>query len=375
MNEKELLRQYQKGEKNFFRFELSKANLKGESLRDVQLSYASLYQADLSKANLFKTILIGAVLIEAILQETMLSEAVLIWANLHKANLILADLSYAVLSEADLTGAILHEADLRQADLRGANLSEARISNTKLYGAFYNEHTQFPNNLDFTKAEMLLSKIPLQEQPEFTKIDTDQRHLVQDRIALSVLQVSLQKQQPEFIKIDTEQKHLVQDRIASSASQIPLQEQQPEFTKIDTEQGHLAQNSVASISRSLVSPEGSRISYIKLLRQSAIVGSGSYLVVLALASLIGTVWINAGFWLISLGIIIFVIFGFFAKNKLVNDNLFVVIIAVISSAIPFLLLPQFFKTLQQGLIIKFLLTIFAGVLAFIIINLYENLKK
>lgn len=99
-----LLKQYEAGERNFRKEDLSNANLFQIDLQAINLSYACLVGADLRGANLTR----------------------------------------ANLAEADLRDSCLIEADLR-----GANLSR-----TKLEGAIYNEDTEFPSGFNPEAAEM-----------------------------------------------------------------------------------------------------------------------------------------------------------------------------------------------------------------------------
>jgi uncharacterized protein YjbI with pentapeptide repeats len=158
-------------DRNFFRADLSGANLKG-----VNLSGANLYRADLRGTNLCGTNLIGANLKRADLRRTDLrktsvSGANYSWmdlsgTNFRKANLCGVDLrgldlrgmdfSYANLSranliqadlrKADLSGVNLSKANLCRADLRGANLSGTDLCETNLSGANLHE-----TNLDEAK--------------------------------------------------------------------------------------------------------------------------------------------------------------------------------------------------------------------------------
>jgi len=91
--------------------DLSRANLPGAYLRELQLPHTNLGDSDLSKADLFGADLRGANLSEAGLRGTDLSEA----------NLFAADLRQAFLFGANLRGANLYDADLPGADLSEAN--------------------------------------------------------------------------------------------------------------------------------------------------------------------------------------------------------------------------------------------------------------
>ncbi|MDJ0532939.1 MAG: DNA translocase FtsK [Xenococcaceae cyanobacterium MO_207.B15] len=99
-----LLKQYEAGERNFRRENLSNANLFEADLQGINLSHACLVGADLRGANLIR----------------------------------------ANLAEADLRDSCLIEADLRGANLQG----------TKFEGAIYDEDTEFPDDFDPEAAEM-----------------------------------------------------------------------------------------------------------------------------------------------------------------------------------------------------------------------------
>ena len=97
---------------------------------DVDLAYANFYRADLSDANLA-----GANLMWARLSKANLSDAMLQGANLARAILNDAVLEDANLEGADLTRARLIEADLRDAHLEGANLTRAKLKKANLRDA------------------------------------------------------------------------------------------------------------------------------------------------------------------------------------------------------------------------------------------------
>ena len=119
---------------------LHEANLRGAKLWDT-----NLYLADLCGADLSGSILNGAIMEMARMNEiefdgkqaikTNLKKADLRGAHLRRAELIGADLRDGKLSNADLRGANLIGADLRGATLGGTNLSEANLSNANLQGA------------------------------------------------------------------------------------------------------------------------------------------------------------------------------------------------------------------------------------------------
>jgi hypothetical protein len=101
----QILKRYQKGDRNF----------KDMDLRQVDLSGLRLFQADFSQTNLF-----GANLAESDLRQAQFSAA-----NLGQANL----------QNADLQGADFTGANLRRADLGGANIRNARFESAQMTGA------------------------------------------------------------------------------------------------------------------------------------------------------------------------------------------------------------------------------------------------
>jgi tetratricopeptide (TPR) repeat protein len=109
-----LLKQYEAGERNFRKEDLSNANLFGIDLQGINLSQACLINADLREANL---------------------------------------------TRANLTDADLSDACLMTADLRGANLNGA-----KLEGAIYNEDTEFPSGFDPEAAGMEFASLVEDEE-------------------------------------------------------------------------------------------------------------------------------------------------------------------------------------------------------------------
>lgn len=155
MTVKQLLAQYEIGDRDFSGINLPEVNLSGLKLSQINLAHGNLsvvnfsgtdlQQANLSHARLNVARLHGTNLHQAILNRTILNVANLIRANLShaklnqasliRAELIRADLSYADLIEADLSSADLREANLRQAKLIDANLSAAILQNSILNGA------------------------------------------------------------------------------------------------------------------------------------------------------------------------------------------------------------------------------------------------
>src|ERR671911_279945 len=110
-------------EPNLTRADLSGRNLSEVNLRRAELSEANLTGADLSGTNL--------------------SEANLSRADLMGANLTGAKLTGADLREADLSGA-----DLSGADLSGADLSTASLTQEELEPAIGDENTRLPAELN-----------------------------------------------------------------------------------------------------------------------------------------------------------------------------------------------------------------------------------
>ncbi len=137
MTDKELIKKYKVGERNFAGADLREADLREASLRWANLRWANLRWADLCGANLCWADLSRADLSEANLRRTDLCGTDLCGANLSEAdlseaNLRRADLSGADLSGADLSGANLSGANLSGANLRWANLCEADLDGTCL---------------------------------------------------------------------------------------------------------------------------------------------------------------------------------------------------------------------------------------------------
>jgi uncharacterized protein YjbI with pentapeptide repeats len=119
-SEKDLVRLYGEGKRNFSRVDLQSAHLQGVRLQNIRLIMANLQGANLQGANLVEAKLRGA--------------------DLNKANLYNADLRKADLRKTDLRKADLRETDLRGADLWGANLLGARLTGAKL-----DDETQIEN--------------------------------------------------------------------------------------------------------------------------------------------------------------------------------------------------------------------------------------
>ncbi|GAA6623271.1 protein kinase domain-containing protein [Scytonema sp. NUACC26] len=171
-------------------------------------------------------------------------------------------------------------------------------------------------------------------------------------------------------------------QFSSQPSGSPIIESQPAQTfgmsTMQRSEEEDEEDSVASFSGLSVPKEDLQLSYTRSLQQAAILGTSSWLLAIFVVSILGTIWLSAIFWLIILGIFIF---KFFIKKYPLFDKYSVFGIAVISSTITFLFLPHHFllKGLLQaglpGLLVTLLLAIFAGVLAFILIILYQVFEQ
>ncbi|GAB4205384.1 MAG: hypothetical protein Fur006_61420 [Coleofasciculaceae cyanobacterium] len=180
--------------------------------------------------------------------------------------------------------------------------------------------------------------------------------------------------QPSVIPVNQPQP----TQISSQPSVVPISQPQP--TAVSGESSTMSpskeeeQKSVASPVGSLVAEKGSQFNYLKLLRQAAIVGTGSWLLGIVLVSFLGTVWIIAGFWLLVLGGLIF---GLLVKNRRLVDKLAFWVIAVISSVIAWFFVPQNIQIGKlitagiHGISIVILLAILAGSISFILIAFWS----
>lgn len=136
------IEQYQLGQRDFSRINLSGAQMRAADFSEVDLSGADLTQTDFTSANLSEATFRGAVLKDTILTEANLTQADLRGAELNNAqlanaklegvNLGRADLSAANLSGAQLRRAHLEQASLVGADLAGADLSDANLAQANL---------------------------------------------------------------------------------------------------------------------------------------------------------------------------------------------------------------------------------------------------
>lgn len=109
---------------------LRKANLTGTFLQDATIKFA-----DLRQAKLYRALLTGADLGGADLRDVNLSDAVLMTARLPGTRLSGANCIGAKFQWADLENADLREVNLHEADLQRANLIDARLDGADLTGA------------------------------------------------------------------------------------------------------------------------------------------------------------------------------------------------------------------------------------------------
>jgi uncharacterized protein YjbI with pentapeptide repeats len=107
--------------------DLSRANLSGGHVEEVDFTYARLESADLTKAHLGRADLTGAQLSYANLSGAYLVRASLNGANLNHTDLSGARLTYAELNGADFSGANLKDATLVQSTLQYAGLDGAEL--------------------------------------------------------------------------------------------------------------------------------------------------------------------------------------------------------------------------------------------------------
>ena len=139
--------------------DLSRRNLEGRDLRNLDLSGADLSRANLKKVDLRKTNLIGADLTAA-----DLSAADLRGANLTKAILIKANFAGAFLNEANCDGADLSHATFWDTLMVGSNLCNADLTepgllhNLDLRRITYNNQTIFPKGLELPSSSVLIDE-------------------------------------------------------------------------------------------------------------------------------------------------------------------------------------------------------------------------
>jgi uncharacterized protein YjbI with pentapeptide repeats len=143
----DVLKQYERGERDFSKLNLREANLVGLDLSEIDLSLS-----DLSFSNLQGIQLHNARLDESILKKGIISEANLSQSVMCRAKLEQAVLRNTSLVQVDLTGANLTNANLFNADLTGANLTNANLSNADLTGA--NLTNANLSNADLTEVDL-----------------------------------------------------------------------------------------------------------------------------------------------------------------------------------------------------------------------------
>ena len=124
--------------------ELQGSNLAQSNMEASQLAWADLSQSQLEGANLFQANLIGSIMTGAMLKGANLAEANLNGAILQNATLVGADLRQADLNWVDFSRADLRQAQLQQARLGWAKLTDAQLAGADFTGAWYNEHTIWP---------------------------------------------------------------------------------------------------------------------------------------------------------------------------------------------------------------------------------------
>ncbi|MBN1878097.1 MAG: pentapeptide repeat-containing protein [Anaerolineae bacterium] len=145
-------------EANLVGANLVEANLQGANLTGANLSRAALIRANLVGAKLGWSLLIKANMLGVEMGGATLAGAELRGANLHSAHLGMANMRRASLEavnleKANLLGvhlesALLTGANLTDANLLWTNFSGARLDMVILTGATYNQHTQWPEDID-----------------------------------------------------------------------------------------------------------------------------------------------------------------------------------------------------------------------------------
>jgi serine/threonine protein kinase len=119
-------------------------------------------------------------------------------------------------------------------------------------------------------------------------------------------------------------------------------------------------------------------SLIDKLKISGVLGSGSWFLIVCLTSLIGTVWIVSGSWLL---IAAFSIFMFFAREKQLSDKFLWLTVAIISAILAVFVMPSslsigsLLNSNILGLLVFLLIALFSFSLAFIILTLLDFLPS
>jgi len=153
---------------DFFRANLTGADLIKTDLRkarlvEANLISANLWRADLTEANLRRADLTKAKLVEAKLEGAIFREAILKRVDLRRADLKRANLSEAYLRRADLS-----KADLRWADFGWANLISLEIFETNFDGTIF--YGTVLSDIDLSEAKGL--ETVKHEGPSTIGIDT-----------------------------------------------------------------------------------------------------------------------------------------------------------------------------------------------------------
>jgi len=147
------------------------ANLEGALLKGAHLEGVDLVSANLRNTYLYGANLEGAYLRLANLTEANMEHAYLKWVKLDGANLLGANLERAYLMQAHFEGTSLREAKLKGAFLKGAHLEGADLwgavydENTEWKWATYNNKTIWPDESFDPKAKGLINIDKTGEQP------------------------------------------------------------------------------------------------------------------------------------------------------------------------------------------------------------------
>ena len=110
-------------------------------------------------------------------------------------------------------------------------------------------------------------------------------------------------------------------------------------------------------------------SLIQLVCQAAILGSGGWLLAIALISFLGTT-LTPGFWVLILGGLIFSVF---AKTQSLFEKIRFLMIALVSVGAVFFLFPHFLSI--RNLFQTLLLAMVAGLIAFVLVMSFQVLEK
>jgi uncharacterized protein YjbI with pentapeptide repeats len=137
--------------------------LRGQDLRNADLSDLRLTESDFEGSDLSESLLTGTDFTETNLENAALAGAELTSAFLRQARLAGARLSRATLENASLEGADLRRADLREANLAGAqlrgaifhqaNLRQARLAGADLRESDLDEASLIQGNLEKCKLQ------------------------------------------------------------------------------------------------------------------------------------------------------------------------------------------------------------------------------